>query len=428
MSRLYFRQTRLLNTEAAFSSTSPCDIWIENGTLVRIAPDLSGESWDDAELLEGGYLSPGWVDLRVHLTDPGEEYKESLQSLAAAAAHGGFTSVVTQPNTQPAIDNSGSIHSLLSRSAHLPVRILPMGALSPGAQGHNMAELYDMHQAGAIAFGDGMHPTANTGLLLRALQYLKPFGGLLMDFPLDKSLVRNAEVAEGTVATRMGLHGVPALAETLATARALQVLDHFLGRLHLGPLTTAGAVERYREALEKHPTDLSADISALYLLLCDEDMQGFDPNTKLWPPLRSAHDRSVLVKAVLEGAVAAISSGHHPQSIEEKKHDFVAAKFGASTIEVAFSVAWTALEAAGMPLEAVVDLFSQGPRQILGLPEAQIGEGKALDLTWFDPTDNWTPGIADFKSKSKYSPVIGRALKGRVKGTLCKGIWTSQIS
>lgn len=428
MSRLFFRKTRIIDPGESFSSDTHYDILIEDGTILKIGTDLSSEVDGEWELLEGGVLSPGWVDLRVHLTDPGEEYKETLASLAAAAAHGGFTSVVTMPNTHPPMETSGSIQALRSRAESLPVRILPTGALSEGASGNDLAEVYDMHQAGAVAFTDGIHPTQTTGLLLRGLQYLKAFEGLLMEFPMDLSMARSAQVAEGIPATRLGLPGVPALAETLSVDRALQVLDYFPGRLHLGPITTATAIDQIARAKEQHPDHLSSEVSALYLLLSDEDLEGFDPNVKLWPPLRSPADRSALVQAVAAGHVDAISSGHQPQSIEEKKHDFYQAQPGASTLDIAFAAAWTALDGAGVSLARTIELLTSGPRQILGLPPAQIREGATLDLTWFDPDVTWVPERKDFRSRSAFSPVLGRTLKGQVWGTLCKGQWQSAAS
>ena len=424
MNRLIFRQTRIADPGGSHSLSQLVDVLVEAGKITRIAASLEEKAGETDREYEGGVLSPGWIDLRVHLTDPGEEYKESLTTLAAAAANGGFAQVVTLPNAHPPMDNAGAIHALLSRSRDLPVRIRPAGALSEGAAGTDLAELYDMHQAGALAFTDGLHPTANTGLLLRGLQYLKAFNGLLMDFPLEQSLVRNAQVAEGIPATQLGLPGVPEIAETLAVDRALQVLDHFPGRLHLGPLTTAKSVQQVAAAKANHTGLLSSEVSALYLLLSDDDLLGFDPNVKLWPPLRAESDRKALVQAVIDGHIDVVSSGHHPQSIEEKQHDFVTAAWGASTLETAFSAAWTALQPAGAPLLRLVELLAKGPRRVLGLPVQPVEEGAEMDLTWFDPDAEWTPAASDFRSRSKFSPLLGRSLRGRPLGVLSRGRWT----
>lgn len=422
MKPLFFHQVTIVDPGGSHDQ-QVVDLLVENGTVTQVAQNISAKDIPDyAERLEGGHLSIGWTDLRTHSTDPGFEYKEDLQSLALAARRGGFTQVLTLPNTEPVIENSGLVRSQVARAKELPVRVLPTGALSKGAKGEDLAELYDMHQAGAVAFTDGIHSVGTTGLLLRGLQYLKAFGGLLIDFPLDQSLVQHSDVAEGVSAARMGLKGIPALAETLAVDRALQVLDYFEGRLHLGPITSAESMARISRAKEQLG-GLTAETSALYLLMSEEDTEGFEPEAKLWPPLRSKSDRDALCESIRSGAIDVISSSHHPQSTEEKKHDFKAAHPGASTIELAFSAAWTGYERFGGDLSDIVRCLGAGPRKVLGMKPVHIAAGKSLDLTWFDPAASWTPTADDLHSQSKYTPLLGKPLKGRVLGTLCELDW-----
>lgn len=422
MKALLFRNVTIIDDHGPHDGKQ-MDVLVEDGKISHIEKEISnGAVPDVVEEMEGGCLSIGWTDMRVHLTDPGFEYKEDLESLAVAARRGGFTTVLTLPNTFPVIDNGGLVRSLALRSQSLPLRILPAGALSKGTAGEDLAEVYDMSKAGAVAFTDGLHSVATTGLLLRGLQYLKSFEGLLIDFPMDHSLVQHAAVAEGISATKMGLKGAPTLAETLAVDRNLQVLDYFEGRLHLGPITSAEAIRRIGSAKDKYK-GLSAETSALYLLMSEEDTESFDANSKLWPPLRSAEDRKALCEAIRSGAIDVVSSSHHPQSTEEKKHDFTAAQAGASTIELAFAGAWTGYEAFGGQLSELVRCFTSGPRKVLNLEAKHISAGTATDLTWFEGAKTWTPSKEDLHSKSKFSPLLGRALKGRVMGTLCEQNW-----
>lgn len=422
MKPLFFEQTTIIDPNGPHH-LEKVDLLVVGGVIQKIASRISrGEVPEAAERCAGGHLSIGWTDLRVHLTDPGHEYKEDLASLATAARRGGFTRILALPNTSPVADNSGQIRSILLRGLQLPVRLLLAGALSKGAKGQDLAELYDMRQAGASAFTDGIHPAASTSLLLRGLQYLKPFDGLLMDFPLDMALAATAHVAEGVSAARMGLKGLPALAESLAVDRDLQALDYFPGKLHLGPISSAATIDRISAVKPRHE-GLSAETSAAYLLLAEEDTESFDANTKLWPPLRSQSDRKALCRALQSGVIDAISSGHQPQSTEEKKHDFVSAKAGASTIELAFSAAWTGFRGEGGDLSRLVESLSAGPMRILGMEAPHIAAAAETDLTWFDPDSTWTPSPSDLHSKSKYSPFTGRSLQGRVLGSLCRSDW-----
>lgn len=419
MSTLILRNVTVTDSQSPHHGKT-VDLRIENGHIAEVA--AGGSMAASGEVLEapGLHVSPGWLDMRVHLTDPGYEWKEDLSSLAAAASAGGFTAVMTMPNTLPVVDNASMVKSLRSRAANLPVHLLPAGALSVGAKGADLAEVYDMHQAGAVAFTDGIHATEASGLVLRALQYLKPFDGLLINFPLDHSLAGNAEVAEGPSSTRVGMKGIPAIAEELMVDRDLRLLEYFEHRLHLAPVTTAGAVARIHAAKQQFK-GLSAETSAIYLLLDDSEIEQFDPNVKVFPPLRDKAAVAALRKAVAEGVIDVVSSSHHPQSIEEKVLDFASAAFGATGLETCFAVAWTGLSEAGVPLDKLVDCLTANPRRILRQEALHIEEGAAAELTLFQPDAEWTVSAADLASKSKNNPFVGRTLRGRVFGTYCKG-------
>ncbi|HHG86264.1 MAG TPA: dihydroorotase [Bacteroidetes bacterium] len=410
MEKVLFRKVRVIDGQSRHNG-QVCDVLVDNAIIQEVGEGGSLQA-ADCTRVEGGCLSPGWVDMRVNLTDPGFEWKDDLESLAAAALVGGFSRIATLPNTSPVIDNSGLLKSLKLRSASLSVHVLPYGALSVGAAGKDMAELYDMHQAGAVAFSDGNQPIASSGLLLRALQYLKPFDGLVCSLPLDRSLSPASEIGESPVSVQMGMPGIPAIAEEMMVARDLKLLGYFPHRLHIGPVTTAESLNLLRVAKAQFP-ELSVETSALYLLLDDTSNLEFDANTKVFPPLRDRAAVIALREAVKDGLIDVISSSHHPQSIEEKNHDFSAAAPGAETLEIAFSAAHTALAQAGIPLTRLIACLTAGPRRILRQEPVCVDQGQLAELTHFDPAVRWTPSLAHIRSKSKNNPLLGQELLGK---------------
>lgn len=417
----FFQGVRIIDSKSPFHGQI-VDVRMDDGVIVEIGTNLNTEGLNPDDIHQGNFLSPGWIDMRIHLTDPGFEYKEDLGSLTRAALRGGYTSLVTLPNTKPTMDNHGQIRALLSRSNALPVRILPCGSLSQGGEGKDLADMYDLSRAGAVAFSDGIHSVKSAGLLLRGLQYLKAFDGLLMDSPLIEDLLPGAQVAEGFSSTNVGLKGIPALAETLAVDRNLQVLSYFSGRLHLGPLTTKAGLERVRVAKQQN-SNLSIETSVYHLIGNDTAIESFNVNAKVWPPLRTEEDRLAILEAISDGTIDVVSSNHHPQSVEEKKHDFVRADFGISSIEVAFGVAGKALKNSDNDagLERMVATFSTGPAQVLQLENYSIEKGNAVDLTWFDPHQEYQIAERDFLSKGKNQAFAGLNLRGKALGTVCRG-------
>jgi dihydroorotase len=418
MHSVLFQNVRVMDQHSSWNGQQ-ADVLVADGHIQKIAAART-LSHPTGLTLQGGVLSPGWVDLRCQLSDPGFEQREDLSSLAAAALAGGFTTIVTQPNSDPVQDNAGQIRALLQRAAALPIHLHPMAALSAGAAGKDLAELYEMHHAGAVAFTDGRKGTQHTALLLRSLQYVQPFGGLIVQSPIDQGLADGELVAEGLSAVKMGMKGIPALAETICIERDLRLLEHAGGKLHIGPVTTAEGVALVRAA-KARGLDVTAETSALYLLLDAVENESFDPTTKVYPPLRDRAAVLALRAAVVDGTIDVVSSSHHPQGREEKMHDFADAAFGASSLETAFSAAHTAMASLATGLEALIAALTERPRGRLQLPAATIAEGTTAELTYFDPQQDWTPQAADIRSKSKYNPLLGRDLKGRVIGTYVKG-------
>ncbi len=371
MGKVLFQNVSVVDRNSAWNGQQ-ADVLVVDGLIAQIGTantlthDVTDTNW---ALISGGCLSPGWVDMRCQLSDPGYEDREDLDSLAAAGIFGGFSTLVTQPNSFPVQDNAGQIKALVHRAAALPLHLAPMGAMSIGAEGKDMAELYDMHQSGAVAFTDGRKGTQSAGMLLRSLQYVQPFGGVIVQSPMDQNLAEGESVAESASAVRMGMKGIPAMAEAMMIERDLSLMSLSKGKLHIGPVTTAEGVALVRAAKAKG-LQVTAETSALYLLLDATENEDFEEVTKVYPPLRERASVLALRAAVLDGTIDVVSSSHHPQTREDKMHDFTDAAFGVDTLETAFGAMMTAFKDEQFPLETVIATISSTPRRILGLPAA----------------------------------------------------------
>ena len=417
----------LLNTTVVDPQSShhlrQVDIEIKQGYVSRISPSGTLKSDSETHIIDGSdlYLSPGWVDTCVHLCDPGFEWKENLAQLAAAALSGGFTHILCYPNTEPVIDNSQMVYSLRSRAQALPIHVHVAGALTHHIQGKELAELYDMHEAGALAFTDGIHPLQHAGLLLRALQYLLAFDGLLIRYPVDLSLTGEGHVNEGEVATSLGMKGIPELSESATVARELDIVDYAAGKIHFQPLTSPRALAKIQEARSGNG-QVSVGTTAFHLAYDDTQIRDFDVMYKVFPPLRNTEQVQLLREAVRRGEIDVLCSAHQAQSVEEKHLDFAMAEFGVLGLQTTFSLANEHLVMEGyISLTRLIEMLSINPRHILQLPAVIIEEGHLADFTLFHPTQEWTYTSAHIPSRSKNTPLIGKALKGLPKGVISKG-------
>ena len=401
------------------------DIEIENGYVSQIVPAGSTSFSPSPQTVAGKelYLSPGWVDMCTHLCDPGFEWKESLEQLAQSALSGGFTHILCYPNTQPVIDNSQMVHSLRSRSRSLPVQIHFAGALTQGASGKELAEAFDMYEAGALAFTDGIHPLQHTGIFMRALQYLSAFEGLMIHYPIDFSLGGSGYVNEGEVATALGMKGVPELAEAAAVARDLEVVDYTQGKIHFQPLTSPLALEKVQEARAKNP-QISVGTTVFHLAYEDKRIQEFDVNYKVFPPLRNEEQTQLLKEAVRRGEIDILCSAHRAQSVEEKHLDFALAEFGVLGLQTLFPLANQHLVMEGyISMTRLIEMLSIQPRRILSLPEIVVEAGNPADFTLFHPTQSWVYQSKHIPSRSKNTPLIDQELQGKVHGVVSKGTY-----
>ncbi|MFN0215620.1 MAG: dihydroorotase [Saprospiraceae bacterium] len=387
------------------------DILIENGLIKlisdRIPVPQEAKIWESPNLC----VSPGWLDLGVYAADPGFEHREDLYTTAAAAAAGGFTSVACFPNTDPAIHTKSEILYVKNKAAVLPVQVYPIGAISQGCEGKDLAELFDMHAVGAIAFSDGKRSVQDAGLLLRALQYAKAFNGLVINVPHHKTIAAGGQIHEGLMSTTLGLKGLPALAEELMVQRDLSLLEYSEGRLHIHLISTAKSVELIRAA-KRAGLSVTCSVAVANLCFTDEKLANFDSNWKIVPPLRSSTDTAALVEGLCDGTIDFICSNHTPWHEEAKNQEFSYAEFGMIGMETAFSLCRTFLNKK-LKINDLVEKLSLGARRVLKLEVPKIAQGERADLTVFDPDAAWVLEEKDIRSKSKNTPFIGQKFQGK---------------
>ncbi|MEP6684177.1 MAG: dihydroorotase [Parafilimonas sp.] len=392
------------------------DILIVDGFIDRIDDNISEDSVQIFNANKA-IVTPGWVDVFAHACDPGYEFRETLETCSDAAAAGGFTTIFTLPDTNPVVDNKTQVEYIKQKSAGLKISIHPLGSISKKREGKELAEMYDMQQSGAIAFTDGLQPVQNAGLLLKALQYVKTFNGVIIQLPQDKSINANGLINEGITSTRLGLPGIPALAEELMIARDIELADYTNSALHFTGITTATSIEYIKKAKQKG-LNITCSVTPYHLFFCDEDLHSYDTNLKVNPPLRKRSDMLALRQAVEDGFVDCIASHHLPQDWDNKTCEFEYAKSGMIGLQTAYAAVQTVLP--GLSAEKIAALFSINARKIFGLHEVKIQEGKQAEFTLFN-TGDFTLKKEDIKSKSQNSAFINVPLQGKIIGIVSKG-------
>lgn len=397
------------------------DLRLSGDKIVAIGTALDA---DGAEVTEarGRCVAPAWVDIGAWVGDPGHEHREDVDTLVAAALRGGYSTVAVLPNTTPTLHSKSEISYIQRRAAGAAVNVLPLGALSRETKGQDLTEMIDMYRNGALAFTDGLHPVQHAGLMLRALHYVKAFGGIIINMPYEDSTAPGGMIHEGTVSTRLGMRGIPTLAETLMVERDLRLLAYTDSRLHLQNISAAETVACVRRA-KADGLAVTASVPVLNLLYDHTALEDFDTNLKLLPPLRTADDRAALLAGLVDGTIDLINSNHLPQDEDSKVLEFPYADFGATALETTFAVARTAL-ADTLDLAGLVDLLAHRPRQVFGLPPVRIAPGESAALTVFDPDEEWTVGPADLASRSRNTPLLNVRLRGRIYATYNNGqLW-----
>jgi dihydroorotase len=389
------------------------DILIDKGRLIEIGSKISDPK---AKLIQGKQLhvSIGWMDIGTHLGEPGYEHRETFESLTNAALSGGFTDLVTMPNAVPAIQSRAQIKNLISTGKENGIDIHPLGALSQDLKGNNIAELIDMHYAGAVGFTDGLQPVEKSGLLLRALQYVKQFEGVIVHHPNDASLANEDLVHEGEVSTSLGMKGSPSIAEDLMTYRDLQLQEYAQSRLCVHLVSSKTSIDTIRKA-KKTDSGINSGVSYLNLVKSHEDLRDFDSNLKVKPILRDKNDQKALIKGINDGTLAYISTNHYPLEIEKKHLEYPYASHGAIGLETCFAALNST--AKDLSLETIIHKLSIGPREALGLEIPAPKMGESVKLTVFDPTVTWKYMEGDIQSLSHNSPFINQEFQGKVIAT-----------
>lgn len=390
------------------------DILIENDTIVKIEDTIEDK---DAKLLqkEGLSVSKGWVDFKSDFSDPGYEHKEDLDSGMQAAAFGGFTHIGLLPSTQPAISGKTQVEYIRSRANGNVVSLHPIGTITENHKGENLAEMFDMFNAGVRVFSDDLLPVSS-GIMYRALLYSKNFGATIVSFPKDKSLAGEGMVNEGAASTQTGLKSVPTIAETIQLNRDLRLLEYTGGRLHITGVSCAESVDLIKAAKEKG-LNVTADVHASHLVFNETAVIDFDSNHKVMPPYRREQDRLALWQALKEDTLDCIVADHRPFDKEEKDVEFDNAAFGAIALQTLFS---SLLEIEN-DVDLITDKISNKARAILGINQNTIEVGNKADLTVFCPSEEWVFDQNSNQSKSKNSPFYNKKMKGSVVAIINNG-------
>lgn len=390
------------------------DILIRSGRIEDIGSNLELPDDTFIEVQHNElHVSYGWFDSSVSFGEPGYEERETIAHGLKVAAHAGFTDIALNPDMYPLPDTQATISLLISKSSENPVSLHPVASLTVGSKGQDLAELYDMWHAGAVAFGDYKKWLSNTNLLKIALQYVQGFGGMIQSFPLDTTLAGKGVMNEGAPSTRLGLKGIPALSESVAIARDLQVLEYTGGALHIPTISTAASVALIREAKNKG-LNVSCSVAVAQLCLTDQALIDFDTRYKVIPPLRSIHDVEALRNGVIEGTIDMITSDHRPVDIEHKRVEFEYAMYGSVGLDCCYSILQTILTT-----EQIVERLTAG-HQIFKKRNVSIKRGDEARLTLFTPLGEKTLSENQLRSTSKNCAFTGMETKGSVIGIIAK--------
>ena len=410
---LIVRAAKIIDSTSPFHNQI-IDLLIEDGTIKKIGTSIVNSSNFQELQRDNLHVSQGWFDSSVCFGEPGFEECETIQNGLLVAAKSGFTAVALQPHSHPIIDNQSQVHFVQSKAKDAATQLYPIGALTKGSLGKDLAELYDMKNAGAVAFGDYNRSISNANLMKIALQYAQDFDGLMIAFSQDSDLEGNGVVNEGMVSTQLGLKGIPAMAEELQAARNLFLLEYTGGKLHIPTISTEKSVALIKEAKSKG-LNVTCSAAVHHLVLTDEKLHGFDTRYKVTPPLRADSVRKALLQGVLDGTIDMITSDHHPIDIEHKKMEFDLAKSGTIGLESAFGALLTVL-----PLEVIIEKLT-ARKAIFNIENQSIKENALVNFTLFSPEGNWTFGKENILSKSKNSAFLGTAMKGKVFGIINQG-------
>ena len=402
------------------------DVLIEQGKIAAVGANLTAQGKGkngSVQIIDARHklVLPGFVDLHVHFREPGFEYKETIKSGTAAAAAGGFTSVCCMPNTQPANDSQAITEFILEKARIAGnARVYPVGAITKGSEGKELAEIGDLRRAGCVAISDDGQPVMNSLVMRRAMEYALAFDLPVIDHCEDLHLSEGGCMNEGVVSTQLGLQGVPAAAEDVMVSRNLALAELTGARLHLAHLSTAGSVRLVREA-KARGIRVTAEACPHHFTLTEEAVRGFNTLAKMNPPLRAWDDVQAIKEGLRDGTIDVIATDHAPHATQEKLQDFAAAPNGIVGLETALSLTLVLVEEGVLTLESAVAKLTSAPARAFSLNAGTLASGVDADVVIVDPQETWEIDPARFRSKSRNTPFAGWKVKGRVHATLLGG-------
>ncbi len=423
--QVLINKARVLDKQSVFNN-KVVDITITDGVIAGIIEQNKKSAKTAASIVADGkevwkgnateelLVSTGWVDVFADYREPGLEHKETIASGLAAAAAGGFTHVLLLPNTQPAISSKSVIQYVLGKAVGNTVSVHALGTVTANAEGKELAEMMDMHANGATAFTDGWKPIQNANLMLKALEYVKAFGGTVLQMPVDAPLAAGGLMNEGAVSTTLGMPGIPLLAETLMLYRDIELLRYTHSKLHVTGISSAESVAMIRKAKEEK-LNISCSVTPYHLALTEDMLNTYDSAYKVTPPLRSEADRMALIKGLADGTIDCIATHHRPHEWDAKTKEFEYAADGMAVQEIAFNIVWDTLKDY-LTIERIAEVLANAPKHLFGLHAGTIAKGNTATLTLFSATGKHTLTTATKKSAAMNNPFIGKALTGAVIG------------
>ena len=415
---LILKNGRLLDPSRGLDQTG--DVVLQDDRIRDLGPDIAASGPGVLDCT-GLIIAPGFIDLHVHLREPGFEYKETIETGTRAAAAGGFTAVCAMPNTQPVNDNAGATAYLVQRARELGhARVYPIGAITEASRGEKLAGLGAMRQAGAVGFSDDGRPVMNAQMLRRALEYASMYPAPVIEHAEDLHLSASGAMHAGPRALQLGLRGISTASEATMVARDLLLAEETGAHIHIAHLSTAASVRLVRDA-KARGVHATCEVTPHHFTLCDEDVTSYDTNFKMNPPLRGAGDREAVIAGLADGTVDAIATDHAPHAGHEKQQEFDRAPFGIIGLETALPLALRLVESGRLTLDRMVDALSCAPARIFHLPGGRLEPGALADLTVFDPGREWVCDPAQSFSKSRNTPFGGWRLRGRAVYTIVGG-------
>lgn len=385
------------------------DILVENNIIQKIAQRISPDNHNTIDK-SNMVIMPGFVDVMADFSEPGYEHKESIATGLAAAQAGGFQHVFVVPNTKPIVQNKSIVEYIINRAKYLNGNVYPIGAVSKDLLGKELAEMLDMHYAGAIAFSDGWQPIQNPQLLLKALEYVKAFDGIIIQIPINQALAAGGLMNESFNSVRFGMPGIPTIAESLQVHRDIELLRYTKSRLHFSGITTAESIQLIRAA-KKEGLDVTCSVTGYHLLYTDDVLETYDSMYKVEPPLREEKDRQVLIEAVLDGTIDCISTHHRAHEWDAKTKEYEYTEYGMNTLQTTYNMLKNAVP--NISDDKLISLLSNNARSIFKLKTPSIKEG-CSDFTIVANDEEWILNNETNKSQSNNTPLFGQTLKGKI--------------